>query len=277
MKDLEVMEPAERLWDFFVTSFHAADIADPLPSFDAQADLAAVREVMNRRGYVIAGIREDGLVTRHLHRPDATADDITGPDPIRPEQTVHGEMPLHLALARLADEPFLLVRTLGEFNGLIRPAGIQKAPGRMWLFGMVTLMEMRAAAALDLVYPDGSWRTRIAPGRLEKAQALQDERTRRGQPCRLEDCLQLSDKVEVLLRDDHFCLFTGIESRRQFKIKVKEMEVLRNNLAHAQDLVPQSWPMIVSIARDLDRFLLRPRLHQLVQKAASDPPGVTTP
>jgi hypothetical protein len=35
--------------------------------------------------------------------------------------------------------------------------------------------------------------------------------------------------------------------------------------------------MIVSIARDLDRFLLRPRLHQLVQKAAPDPPGVTTP
>jgi hypothetical protein len=276
MNPVELMEPAERLWDFFVTSFHAADIADPLPSFDAQADPAAVRAVMHRRGFTVAGIREDGLVTRCLHRDDASGG-FDGPDPIRPDQSVHGETPLHLVLARLADEPFLLVRTLGEFNGFIRPAGIQKPPGRMWLFGMVTLMEMRAAAALDLVYPDGSWRARIAPGRLQKAQALQDERTRRGQPCRLEDCLQLSDKVEVLLRDDHFCLFTGIESRRQFKIKVKEMEALRNNLAHAQDLVPHSWPMILAIARDLDRFLLRPRLQQLAQDAAGAPSAVTTP
>ncbi|HOB52037.1 MAG TPA: hypothetical protein PK176_04540 [Acidobacteriota bacterium] len=281
MKDFEVMEPAERLWDFFVTSFHAADIADPLPSFDAQADLAAVREVMNRRGYVVAGIREDGLVTRHLHRQDTATDEIAGPDPIRPEQTVHGEMPLHLVIGRLADEPFLFVRTLGEVNGVIHPAGVEKPPGRMWLFGMVTLLDMRATVAISLVYANQPWREHLAPGRLAKAEALHAERLRRGHPCRLEECLQLSDKVQLLARNGHFCSVTQVESRRQFKIRVKELESLRNNLAHAQDLVPHDWPIIMTLATDLDRMLLRPRLQMLRDEviAASDPrgPAVTSP
>jgi len=277
----ELVEPAERLWDFFVTSFHAADIADPLLSFDAETDPAVVRTAMDNRDLVVAGIREGGLVTRYRW-VDATAPAGQGDaPPIRPEQVVHGETPLHLVIGRLADEPFLFVRTLGEVNGVIHPAGIEKPPGRMWLFGMVTLLDMRASVAIDLVYADQTWREHIAPGRLAKAEELRAERLRRGHPCRLEECLQLSDKVQLLARNGHFCTVTQVKSRRQFKARVKELESLRNNLAHAQDLVPHDWPIIVALATELDRMLLRPRLQKLRDEAAASlapaGPAVTTP
>ena len=277
----ELAEPAERLWDFFVTSFHAVDIADPLLSFDAETESARVHTAMVSRGQDVAGIREGGLVIRYRRRDGDTPSDRGEALPIRPEQVVHGETPLHLVIGRLADEPFLFVRTLGEVNGIIHPAGIEKPPGRMWLFGMVTLLDMRTTVAIDLVYANQPWRDQLAPGRLAKAEALHAERLRRGHPCRLEDCLQLSDKVQLLARNGHFCSVTRVESRRQFKARVKELESLRNNLAHAQDLVPHNWPIIVTLATDLDRMLLRPRLQVLKEEmiAAADPdgPSVTNP
>jgi len=93
--------------------------------------------------------------------------------------------------------------------------------------------------------------------------------------------LQLSDKVRLLARNGHFCSVTQVEARRQFKVRVKELESLRNNLAHAQALVPPNWPLVVTLATDLDRLLLRPRLQTLKDEvaAATDPlgPVVTSP
>jgi len=117
------VEPAERLWDFLGTSFQAADIADPLLSFDAETEPGRVRTAMVSRGQDVAGIREGRLVTRYRRRDGDSLGDRGNELPIRPEQVVHGETPLHLVISRLADELFLFVRTLGEVNGVIRPAG----------------------------------------------------------------------------------------------------------------------------------------------------------
>ena len=36
---------------------------------------------------------------------------------------------------------------------------------------------------------------------------------------------------------------------------LKEIEQLRDNLAHAQDIIPGNWPKIVDIAEDSERLL----------------------
>lgn len=54
-------------------------------------------------------------------------------------------------------------------------------------------------------------------------------------------------------KDIHKAL--GQESRRSMRIAVKELETLRNNLAHTQDIIPAGWQRIVIACSPLDQNL----------------------
>ncbi|MGD9387145.1 MAG: hypothetical protein PVI87_02860, partial [Gammaproteobacteria bacterium] len=66
--------------------------------------------------------------------------------------------------------------------------------------------------------------------------------------CELVDCLQYSDKVKLLLEEPEAMVEFGFSTRGLAKRRAKEMESLRNNLAHAQDIVAYDWPQIVRLA-----------------------------
>ena len=100
-------------------------------------------------------------------------------------------------------------------------------------------------------FPGERWTALVSPARLARARELQAERERRDQGCDLVDCLQLGDKAQVLLTDPHQLEELGFSSRKAAKKVVKELESLRNNLAHAQDIVTHDWPQIARMTRNL--------------------------
>ena len=58
---------------------------------------------------------------------------------------------------------------------------IQKPPERMWLFSMITIIEMYLTRLIESHYPGNDWQEIISLGRLEKAKELIAERALRGQ------------------------------------------------------------------------------------------------
>ena len=72
---------------------------------------------------------------------------------------------------------------------------------RMWLFGMITVLEMRFLHLIEAISAT-NWARYISPARREKALQLQIERQRRRQDARLLDCLQFSDKAQIVVRDE---------------------------------------------------------------------------
>ena len=70
---------------------------------------------------------------------------------------------------------------------------------RMWLFGAITLYEMALGPLIEQIFPERKWQDVLPAARLEKARELQRERGRRKQHCDLIDCLQLTDKAEIML------------------------------------------------------------------------------
>ena len=97
----------------------------------------------------------------------------------------------------------------------------------------------------------------LSEARLEKARQLYEERGRRSQDVRLVDCLQLGDKMQILMRNEKAREDLGFASRKTGEKTVKDFQSLRNNLAHAQDIVTYDWDMIVAMATRLDRILAR--------------------
>jgi len=108
---------------------------------------------------------------------------------------------------------------------------------------------------IEADYPEASWQSRLNPARLAKAQQMQQERQRRGQHSRLIDCLQFSDKVQILITDEVQLAWMGFDSKRAAKKALRDLESLRNNLAHSQDIVSHDWPQIARMTQRIE-FLL---------------------
>jgi hypothetical protein len=124
---------------------------------------------------------------------------------------------------------------------------MQKPPVRMWLFGIVTLVEMRFAELIERHCPADGWKKYLSEARLQKAHALLQERSRRNQTLQLFDCLQFSDKGQIIARDEELRKWTVFASRSQAEETTKRLEQLRNNLAHAQDILTSDWSTIIQL------------------------------
>lgn len=125
----------------------------------------------------------------------------------------------------------------------------------MWLFGVITLIEMHFLTLIERHLREDGWQKDLSNHRLEKASALQAERRRRKQDPRLLDCLQLSDKAQNIVRDAELRQQIGFASRRRGDEVIKNLEKLRNNLAHAQDIVTLDWETIVGISENLETVI----------------------
>ena len=78
---------------------------------------------------------------------------------------------------------------------------------------------------------------------------------RRNRELKLLDCLQLSDKGQIIARSEKLRSMTRYGSRRKMEEAVKMLEKLRNNLAHSQDIVVNDWDAIVALSENLDDIL----------------------
>src|SRR5262249_42249876 len=95
--------------------------------------------------------------------------------------------------------------------------------------------------------PQDSWMKYLSEARLQKAQALLEERRRRNQALQLIDCLQFSDKGQIIARNEDIRKLTIFPSRRRAEEAIKNLEQLRNNLAHAQDILTSDWDTITQL------------------------------
>jgi hypothetical protein len=232
----------------FTETFTAKDVAEPLASFDADAPPAMIRDFMKARDFDVVGIRSEGQIVGYVESCPLEGGDRGQVRRTFEEATVLDDTtPLLEVLTKLNHHPFAFITVLGRVGGIITRADLQKPPVRMWLFGIVTLIEMRFAELIDRHCPADAWKQYVSEARLQKAQALLEERRRRNQRLQMLDCLQFSDKGQVIARSEDIRKRTVFASRRQAEAVVKDLEQLRNNLAHAQDILATDWDTIVQL------------------------------
>ena len=240
----------------FMELFTARDIAEGLLSFDAGYDPDAVRKALVHHRKEVASVRVKGTVQGYLRLPDVS-EESTDRDAFRSftvDQVLPGSAPLADVIHVLTRHDYCFVTTLGDIAGVICRDDINKPMVRMWLFGSVTMIEMGIVQLIEERFPDESWHSVMSAGRLSKAQDIQAERSRRKQYCGLLDCLQLSDKAQILINDEQSLAQLGFDSKASAKRGVRELESLRNHLAHAQDIVMHDWAQIARMTRRMEEI-----------------------
>ncbi len=261
-----------RLRKLFEEGFLAVDIAEPLVSFDAEREAADVGRLMEATETQIAGIRTAGLVNGWARRDDLTEGlCLHHMTAFEPGQLLPAEAGLPGVLEALDEHQLCFIQTLGTVDGWISRIQVQKPAARMWLFGVVTMVEMNLGLWIEETYPGDSWQEQLSEGRLEHAREIQQERRRRGQEARLLDCLQFGDKTAVLIREPEVVRQLGFTSQRTAKRFAKELQSLRNNLAHSQDIITYDWPAIARLSRRLERLVRTSELGRAARPPSGSP------
>jgi hypothetical protein len=111
----------------------------------------------------------------------------------------------------------------------------------MWLFGVLSLLEMQFLRLIRASYPQDTWERFISKNRLDKAKQMLQERKRRNEAIDLANCLQFSDKRTIVLKSDTLRHAIGFPSKDKGEELLKAFEHLRNELAHAQDIITGRW------------------------------------
>jgi hypothetical protein len=240
----------------FLRVLTVRDIAEPLPSFDFDTPAKVVHRSLEQQHLQIAGVRQDGFIRGYVEF-DQLGEGACGQfcQPIPPARVLPGNAHLTELVIALDQEPYLFVNFLGEISGIITRADLDDPPVRMWLFGLITLIEMRFLTLIERRFENDSWKQYLSSGRLEKAAELQGERRRRKLDPSLLDCLQFSDKAQIVVRDEQLRGQVGFASRRQAEQAIKNLQKLRNNLAHAQDIVSLDWRTIVNLSENLEEVI----------------------
>lgn len=232
-------------------------IAVPLESSGVNDDAKTVRGRMEEKNYDVLGVRENGVIQGYVRRQDLK----TGRcrdflKQFRPADIIASTTPLIelLPLLRIKAQLFVLERT--EITSLVARADLQKSPVRMLLFGLVSLLEMYLVEMVRLCYPGDSFRDKLAPGRLDKAEKLLSALTTEDEEIDLAGCLKMADKRDLLIQMPGFLEFFSLGDGKQASKRFKEMERLRDKLAHGQDLIAGSgWDAVLAVADDLEAFL----------------------
>lgn len=240
---------------FFHRGFSVEDIAQALISYDAARSAPEVKARMVLGALRVAGLRFDGYVVGYVFR-DELGDGrcLDHLRPIEDARLLDHEAPLHEGVVGVAEHEFVFVRTLGEVGGIITRSDLGKPPVRMWIFGLLTVMESAFARHIRRRFPDDGWRSHLSTSRQRRAEHLQAERRRRKESPDVVACLQFSDKAQILFKNPGAREELGIRSWTAGKQLIKDLEGLRNSLAHSQDIVDH-WSTIATLAAHVDVVL----------------------
>ncbi|MGL5035592.1 MAG: hypothetical protein ACRC6M_17540, partial [Microcystaceae cyanobacterium] len=166
--------------------------------------------------------------------------------------------PLLKILPLFQQKSRLFVLENHQVNGIITQGDLQKAPVRMLLFSLVSLLEMNLLRLIREGYEDHHWKSILKADRLQLAQKYWQESQARNEATDLLDYLQFCDKRDLVLAHPQLLKQLGLSSKRHSDRLFKDAEQLRNRLAHAQDLVSgYSWQELITLAEAIEQILLR--------------------
>jgi hypothetical protein len=241
----------------FAGGFAAQDIANPLRSFDFDRSPQGILHDMTKAGIQVAGLRVHGEVTGFIESANLRHRAVmTEFRPFASGQVIRSTSSLMEVVEVLTLHDRCFVTTLGTPVGVISRIDIEKPAGRMWLFGIITVAELEFTERLRQKFQDDTWMNLLTSQRVEKARELYAERLRRNQKCDLIDCLQFGDKMEILTSDPLELTAFDIPTASAARRVIKQIERLRNCLAHSQGFVEQDWPQVVMLARRIHHIVM---------------------
>lgn len=249
------------LRSLFEDSITVEYVAEPLKGVSAEADVTEVLDWMEAHDFDVVGVKSGDGISGYVERSSLINSCGKCGDCqhiFHPSELIAISTPLIKLLPILQQTSRVFVLDCNQVSGILTCGDLQKAPVRMLLFSLVTLLEMNLLRLIRLYYPQDSWQKLLKRERLDTIKRLWQESQARNEAMDLLDYLQFCDKRELVLHHSQLLEQLELKSKRSGEKFLKAAEQLRNRLAHAQDLVASSsWTELISLAAEIETLLRR--------------------
>ncbi|HXM03138.1 MAG TPA: CBS domain-containing protein [Chthoniobacterales bacterium] len=236
----------------FEEKITAQAVFEPIQACSEQADVSDVLKVLNEKDFDYAGvaIQPEGPVTRFVSRELMQAGKVKDyAQEIPAEFTITEMTPLVKVLSIFKEKDHVFVSAETGVIGIITAADLSKPAVRIYLFGLISLLEMHLGYWIRIKYPDQTCRKQLKEVRISAAEKVLNERRRRDQEIDLLDCLQFCDKRDLVLGHQDLRTALDLDKNADPRRFLVLLERLRNQLAHSQeDLVANSsWQDLIPV------------------------------
>jgi len=196
----------------------ARAIMEPLRSCAIDADALDIKQILEKRGFDRAGVKiiNEGSVIGYVERNrllrGAVKDFV---QPVSTEFLVSDATPINVLLSVLGRKEYLFVLVGAEISGIVTRADLNKPMVRVYLFGLISLLEMHLRFWVRPTYADESWSKLLKKERVELAYVLQRQRMTRNEDITLLDCLQFCDTRDLFTSSADVCRSSVLKPRNK--------------------------------------------------------------
>lgn len=237
-------------------------ISEPLVSYLKQKPYAEAVSNMNAAQFDVAGVVDrTGNVLGYIDvkgNLSGVCGDRNHVHPVDPGSLVTDAMPIAEAGSLIARKRHVFVLERNKVTAIVTRADLQKAPVRMMIFGVITVLEMHLTDVLRREWTGDEWskcdsftpkQVKAIEGAFQQAKARNDETDVFG-------CMDLYDKS--LLACETSSLLEALQNvgADDLESNLTDIRRLRNAVAHGKSLVTsnRSWNKVLRITIDVQQM-----------------------
>lgn len=216
-----------------------------------------IQSMMGIKDYDVMGIEDNGIVIGYVVRNELKEGLCQKYyRSFSPTDLVSESTPLIDTLFFFKETERIFILEGNRVTKVVTLADLQKPPIRMLLFGLISLLEMHLYRIINQYFPEDTWNVHLSTKRITLAEELFSSRKALNEAIQLSDCLQICDKRDIVLNESPLRELLGIESKSKGKHFFKNLERLRNNLAHSQNINTQnSWHEMFLLIEQTEKLL----------------------
>jgi len=236
----------------FASGVKTGAVLEPLQCCPLNANSIDIKAILDRRGFDVAGVQSAqngevlGYVEANALGGGRVSDHLKH---LNSDMIISDSTPLGEVFRYLRSKQWAFVTVGVGIRGIITRADLNKPPVRVYLFALISLLEMHLRYWIRRGYPNDAWKSHLDERRLRRAQDLEKERCESNDQISLLACLQFADLRDLVISREDLRANLNLASKTQAGRLLRRAEVLRNSLAHSQsDLIEGSnWEDMIAL------------------------------
>ena len=256
--------------NIFNHNIRAKDLAEFLVSFDHDQPAKSVKEVMKGKGFTVVGVRKNGDVKGFIKIDKLNDNGIIGDymEDINDENVISETEGIMETLNKLKENDYYFVKILNHYGGIVTRSDINKISFRLWVYGTISIFEILLLDILRLLnHNEKSVKKFLSKDRYRKTKEIFESRKIRDEFIDLLECLQLVDKLKICLLKNKTILENLNLSGVKAQSISKDIEYLRNQIAHGNDYDNLSFDKFHAILKFIHNFIKKFENNELDYKS----------
>lgn len=223
------------LYSLLDRSITAGSIAERLKCCPADMYAEEAKQLLRRRSFDIAGVMqtENDLVRGWVDveelkhgKVEDHAKDFESSSLIVESSSISD------VIAMLSEQRHFFVVIGSGLKGIVTRADLNKPPVRMYLFSLISVLEMHLAFWIKKKYCEQDIEKNLTADRMKTAQEFRDSQKALGQELDTIECLQMCDKRDLIVNDKELRYYLNMGSKTNSQSTLRRITDLRDKLAH---------------------------------------------